>query len=73
MQRLGLSDADVDDRLDALLRALRQDADAVAARIPGRNLWTAVTEVAPPLLRIYLRPKEDVPTEAELLWIEDRL
>lgn len=68
-ERLELTDRDVDDRLEALIWALRHDAELVAKRIPGRDLWVAVTDH--PHLRIFLRPRTDVETECELLWIEE--
>ncbi len=71
MRSLGLTDREVDDRLEALIWALQRDADEVSERIPGRNLWAAVTPVGVPL-RIYLRPLADTPEECELMWIEER-
>lgn len=64
-----LSDEEIDDRLDALLWALRRDSALVAAQVPGRNLWVAITDH--PHLRIYFRPRENVTDECELLWIEE--
>jgi hypothetical protein len=71
----GLTDRQVDDRLEALLWALARGGDpALAQRIPTRrNLWVAVTPRGIPPLRIYLRPRADVPEECELLWVEERL
>lgn len=66
----GLSDRDIDDRLEALVWALRRDAQETAERIPGRNLWVAVTERGLPQLRVYLRPRDGDPEEAEWMWIE---
>lgn len=68
----GLTDEQIDDRLEALIWALRRDADAVAKPIPGRKLWVAVTERGLPQLRVYLRPRDGAPDEAELMWIEER-
>jgi len=70
---LGLSNRELDARLSALLWALRHDPDEAATRIPGRNLWVAVTTEETPFLRVYLRPREDSPMEAELLWVERRV
>ncbi len=72
-QLFDLSDRDVDDRLDALLWALRRSAGPNVRRIPGRNLWVAVIPRGIPPLRVYLRPRPGVPTECELVWIEERL
>jgi hypothetical protein len=63
-----LTDRQVDDRLDGLEWALRRDPAATATRVRNLNLWTAVTPVGTPPLRIYLRPRPGVPTECELLW-----
>jgi len=68
----GLTDEEIDDRLEAVVWALRRDAEEVAERVPGRNLWVAVTERGLPELRVYLRPRRDKPEEAEWLWIERR-
>lgn len=62
----------MDDRLGSLLWALRHDAEQTAERVPGRNLWVAVTERGVPRLRIYLRPLAGSSDQCELLWIEDR-
>jgi hypothetical protein len=69
----GLTDRQIDFRLEGLLWALRRDASLVAERIPNRNLWVAATNRGVPLLRIFLRPRVNAPTESELLWIEERL
>jgi hypothetical protein len=69
---VGLTERQVDDRLETLMWALQRDANAAAERIPSRNLWVAVTAVEAPLLRVYLRPRGDVADECELLWIEER-
>jgi hypothetical protein len=68
----GLTDEEIDDRLEALVWALRRNPEEVAERVPGRNLWVAITERGLPELRIYLRPREGSPEEAEWLWIERR-
>jgi hypothetical protein len=68
----GLTDTQIDDRLEALVWALHRDAEVVAKQVPGRNLWVAVTERGLPQLRIYLRPREGAPEESEWLWIEER-
>lgn len=66
----GLTDEEIDDRLEALVWALHRDAEEVTERIPGLNLWVAIVEGGLPELRVYLRPREDSPEEAEWLWIE---
>lgn len=68
----GLTDEEIDDRLEALVWALRRNAGEVAERIPGRNLWVALVEGGAPELRIYLRQREENSEEAEWLWIERR-
>jgi hypothetical protein len=72
METLGVSVREVDHRLDSLIWALRRDAEEAAERVPGRNLWVAVTSEEPPLLRIYVRPRKDVPSECELMWVEEK-
>ncbi len=72
-QHAGLTDRQIDFRLDALLWALRRDPSLVSERVPNRDLWVATTNRGIPLLRIFLRPRPDRPTEAELMWIEERL
>lgn len=55
----GLTDREVDNRIEALIWALARGGDpALAQRIPTRrNLWVAVTPGGIPPLRIYLRPR----------------
>lgn len=48
----GLTDEEIDDRLEALVWVLLRDAEEVAERVPGRNLWVAVTERGLPELRV---------------------
>lgn len=71
----GLTDRQVDDRLEALLWALaRGGAAELVQRIPTRrNLWVAITPRGIPPLRIYLRHRADAPDECELLWVEERV
>jgi hypothetical protein len=68
-QLLELTDEDVDHRLEGLMWALHRDAALIAVQIGTRNLWVAVTDH--PYLRVYLRPRAEVPGECELLWIEE--
>jgi hypothetical protein len=70
----GLSDRQIDARLEALLWALVRGGDpALVQQVPGRKLWVAVTLGGIPPLRIYLRPSSDPAEECDLLWIEERL
>jgi hypothetical protein len=69
----GLTDREIDDRLEALVWALLREPAAIAEQIPGRNLWVAVTTAGAPLIRVYLRPRRGIATECELLWIEERI
>lgn len=71
-QLLELTDRDIDDRLEALVWALRHNPDPdvpVVAQVENRNLWVARTDY--PHLRIYLRPRAEVEGECEWLWIEE--
>jgi hypothetical protein len=68
-----ISDRQIDDRLEAIEWAIEHDDDESVRRIPGRNLWVAVTPGFDPVLRVLLRPRPDLPEECELLWIEERL
>lgn len=70
---IGLTDEEIDDRLEAVVWALLRDPEEVAAQIPGRNLWVVITEGGLPELRVFLRPRPGAPEEAEWLWIEERL
>jgi hypothetical protein len=73
MALLEIDDEEIDDRLKALLWSLTRDPSANSSRVGERNLWVAVTPGGIPQIRIFLRPREDVPDEAELLWIEERV
>jgi hypothetical protein len=70
-QLLELTDRDVDDRIEALIWAFqRADPNVpLASRIGNRNLWVA--RVDHPPLRVFMRPRPEVPNECELLWIEE--
>jgi hypothetical protein len=69
-QWLVLTDRDIDERLEGLIWGLPRDSEGLLARKVGkRNLWVAVTDH--PHLRVYMRPRVDVPDECELLWIEE--
>jgi hypothetical protein len=72
-RRTGLTDRQIDFRLEGLLWALRREPSLVAERVAKRNLWVAVTNRGMPLLRVFLRPRADIPMECELLWIEERV
>ena len=69
----GLTDRQIDFRLEGLLWALSRDPALVAERIPDRNLWVAATNRGVPLLRVFLRPRAGASSESELMWIEERL
>jgi hypothetical protein len=66
---LGLTDRDIDDRLDSLIWGLNHDAQYLAERVGQRILWVAVTDWPP--LRIFMRPSPDTYGIVELLWIEE--
>jgi hypothetical protein len=68
----GLTDEQIDDRLEALIWEIRRDASANTRRI-GENLWVAVIPRGIPSLRIYLCPRPGAQAECELLWIEERV
>ncbi len=67
----GLTDRQIDDRLEGLVWALQRDAAAVARRVRDLNLWVAVTPVGVPRLRVYIRPRPGVEDECEWMWIEE--
>lgn len=68
----GLTDRQIDDRLEGLVWALLREPSAVAARVGHFNLWVAVTTVGVPLLRVYIRPRTSTAAECEWVWIEER-
>jgi hypothetical protein len=72
LEALGISEREIDDRLESLIWALHRDPAATAERIGSRNLWVAVTAGGITPIRIYLRPATQQPDLAELLWIEER-
>jgi hypothetical protein len=63
----GLTDRQIDDRLEGLVWALLRDPSAVSRRIGNLNLWVAVTTVGIPLLRVYIRPRAGTARECE--WV----
>lgn len=69
----GLSYEDIDDRVASLQWALRRQAEPTAQRVQNLNLWVATIPQGIPPLRVFLRPRPGVPTECELVWIEERL
>jgi hypothetical protein len=71
-QATGLTDRQIDDRLDALVWALLREPSAVATRVRSLNLWVAVTPVGIPQLRVYLRPRSNTGCECEWVFIEER-
>lgn len=76
MRETGMTEHEVDDRLEALVWALLRgeddDGEPVVRKIPNRNLWAAVLPRGIPPLRIYIRPRLDVAGECEWMWIEWR-
>jgi hypothetical protein len=68
----GLTDRQIDDRLEGLVWALLREPSAVSVRVRNRNLWVAVTTVGIPLLRVYIRPRAGTAGECEWVWIEER-
>jgi len=76
MRETGMTEHQVDDRLEALVWALLRsgsdDGDAAVSKVPERNLWVAVIPGGIPPLRVYLRPRVDVAGECEWMWIERR-
>lgn len=71
----GLTEHELDDRLEALIWGLAHGGDpALAQQVPTRrNLWVATTPRGIPPLRVFLRPRAEVEGECELLWIEERV
>ena len=76
MRETGMTEHQVDDRLEALvwalLRGATDDADAGVSKIRDRNLWVAVIPGGIPPLRVYLRPRVNIAEECEWMWIERR-
>jgi hypothetical protein len=73
-RRTGLSDREIDDRLESLVWAFFHEPDEdvpLVRRVAQRNLWVAVTD-PPYALRVYLRPRAAVAGECEWLWVEER-
>jgi hypothetical protein len=69
----GLTDRQIDDRVEALVWALLREPSAVARRVGSRNLWAAETPVGVPVLVVYLRPRVASMAECEWVWIEERI
>ncbi len=69
-----ISDEQIDDRLGAILWSLAHgDEGDIAEQLPGLRTWVAVLPGVYPFLRFFLTPREDVPDECCLLWVEERL
>jgi hypothetical protein len=68
----GLTDRQIDDRLEGLVWALLREPSAVSERVRNLNLWVAVTTVGIPLLRVYICPRTGTANECEWVWIEER-
>lgn len=69
----GLTDRQIDYRLEGLVWALLREPSAVSEQVRDLNLWVAVTTVGIPLLRVYIRPRAGTASECEWVWIEERL
>jgi hypothetical protein len=67
----GLTDRQIDDRLEGLAWALLREPSAVSERVRNLDLWVAVTTVGIPLLRVYIRPRGGTASECEWVWIEE--
>jgi hypothetical protein len=68
----GLTDRQIDDRMEGVVWALHQDADQTAHKVPDRNLWLVpIPEGDPPLI-LYIRQSKDDPQIAEWMWIQER-
>jgi len=68
----GLTDRQIDDRVEALVWALLREPSAVARRVGSLNLWAAETPVGVPVLVVYLRPRVASMAECEWVWIQER-
>jgi hypothetical protein len=68
----GLTDRQIDYRLEGLVWALLREPSAVSEQVRNLNLWAAVTTVGIPLLRVYIRPRAGTTSECEWVWIEER-
>jgi hypothetical protein len=71
-QSTGLTDRQIDDRLEGLVWALLRKPSAVAQRVGTWNLWAAETPVGVPVLVVYLRPRGNTMAECEWVWIQER-
>jgi hypothetical protein len=71
-QGTGLTDRQIDDRLEGLVWALLREPSAVSQRVRSLNLWVAAITVGVPLLHVYIRPRAGSITECEWVWIEER-
>jgi hypothetical protein len=67
----GLTDRQIDDRVEGLVWALLREPSAVARRVGTRNLWAAETPAGVPVLVVYLRPRAASMAECEWLWIQE--
>lgn len=68
----GLTDRQIDYRLEGLVWALLREPSAVSEQVRDLNLWVAVTTVGIPLLRVYIRTRAGTASECEWVWIEER-
>lgn len=68
-----ISDREIDDRIEAMQWALNRGDIENLAPVGTRQLWVYVIPRGYPQLRVFLRPRREVPDECEILWIEERL
>src|SRR4051794_19952139 len=68
-----ISDGDIEDRLEAMQWALNRGDTENVSPVGTRRLWVYVIRLGYPPLRVFLRPRPEVPDECEILWLEERL
>jgi hypothetical protein len=68
-----ITDHQLDDRLEVMQWALNRGDTENLAPVGARALWVYVIPKGYPPLRVFLRPRPDVPDECEILWVEERL
>jgi hypothetical protein len=68
-----ISEAAIEDRLEAMQWALNRGDRENVAPVGTRTLWVYVIPEGYPPLRVFLRPRPEIPDECEILWIEERL
>jgi hypothetical protein len=68
-----ISDRELDARIEAMQWALNRGEAENLEPVGARTLWVYVIPRGYPSLRVFLRPRPEVPDECEILWIEERL